>query len=421
MIADTFVTIRRHLKAALLVAVLAALLAGLAGLVLARDVYTSSATIQLKLVGESQPDKEDSNKATELLATAQALITSPLVLAPAGEMLDPPLTGIQMAQQVRFALPSNSLLMVLSSGGKSAERTAQVVEAISTSFEQRLSETPIASADGRLTLQWQSAETKTELAEPAAGPLRTLLSSLLAGVLMGVAYLVARVLLDQRARTPHRIASVTDVSVVAVTGSSPSPATITTLARNLDFVLAPSLGHRVLAIANTGTRTTSAAVVQGLAEELRRQGSTTTVIDADLRARPLGGGDQGLSLHLSQETLPETQSLELLAGPIPPNPVELLSRPGFSRIIDFHRKTQDWTLVNCPPVLPVSDTTIIARHFDGVLLLVDAEHDTKAQLAQALVTLEAGHAEVAGIILVTEHPSRPRTPYESGATVHITS
>lgn len=422
MVADTLVTIRRHLKAALLVAVLAGLLAAAAGLALSSDVYNSSVTIQMKLVGEVQRNQEDSNSATELLATAQSLIASPLVLVPAGDELDPPVTGIDLARQVHFTLPTRSLLMTLSVEGRSPEETAPVVESISESFQKRLSETPIESADGRLKLQWQAADTTTELAEPAAGPLRTLLSAILAGILMGVAYLLARVLLDQKARTAHRIASVTDVSVVAVIGSSPSSEAIAQLARNLDFVIAPSLGHRVLAVADTGTHTTSVAVVQSLAEELRRQGSTTAVIDADLRARPLGGEEQqGLSLHLSQETLPETQSTQLTAGPVPPNPAELLSRPAFAQIIQSYRATQDWTLVNCPPVLPVSDTAIISRHFDGLLLLVDAVHDTKAQLAEAMATLEVGHAKVAGLVLVTEHPAHPRTPYESGATVHVFS
>ncbi|MDO5735023.1 MAG: hypothetical protein Q4P15_00950 [Propionibacteriaceae bacterium] len=421
MVADTVITMFRHLKAALLVAILAGLLAGAFGFVQARDVYNSSVTIQLKLVGEAQPEKKDSDSAVELLATAQSLINSPLVLVPAGEKLDPPVTGIELARQVRFSLPTNSMLMILSVQGRSEEETAEVVEAISASFQQRLAEAPIQSADGRLELQWYSAETRTELAEAAAGPLRTILSAVLAGILMGIAYLLARVLLDQKARTPHRIASVTDVSVVAVTGSSPSHETIAQLARNLDFVIAPSLGRRVLAVADTGTHTTSAAVITQLAEELRRQGNTTAVIDSDLRARPLGARDQGLSAHLSHESLPETQPAELLAGPVPPNPVELLSRPVFAHIIDSYRATHDWTLVNCPPVLPVSDTAVISRHFDGLLLLVDAEHDTKAQLAEALATLEAGHAKVAGLVLVTEHPPRPTTPYAAGATVHVSS
>lgn len=421
MIADTLVSMRHHLKVALLVAVLAALLAGVAGLVLSRDVYDSSLTIQMKLVGEVQPSGEDSNNATELLATAQSLIASPVVLGPAGEKLDPPVSRTDLTRRVVFSLPSRSLLMILSTEGRTPEKTAETVEAIGESFKARVSETPIVSADGRLKLEWQSAETRTELAEPAPGPARTALAALMAGFLMGVAYLLARVLLDQKMRTTHRIASVTDISVVAMVESSPSPEAIAKLAQNLNFIVSPSLGHRVLGIADTSANPTSATVIEGLAEQLRRKGSATAVLDADLRARPLGDGEEGLSLYLSEERLPAAQSPQLLAGPMPPNPVELLCRPGFARIIESYRATQDWTLVNCPPVLPVSDTAIIARHFDALLLLVDAKHDTKSQLAEALATLQTGQAKVAGLILVNARVSPPKTPYESGAAGYISS
>lgn len=421
MIADILITVRRHLKVALLVAVIAGLLAGVAGLVLARDVYQSSVTIQLKLVGEAQSSKTEYNQATELLATAQTLMTSPLVLGPAAEKLEPRVTQTDLARRVRFSLPSSSLLMILTSRGRSPEKTSETVEAISESFQEQLRKTPISSPDGRLKLEFSSSETRTELDEPAAGLLRTLASAILAGILMGVAYLLARVLLDNKVRTPHRIASVTDFSVVAITPSLPSSEAIAQLAGNLGFVLSPSLGHRVLAVADTGLHTTSAEVVQSLAEHLRGLGSSTAMVDADLRARSLGKEEQGLSLHLSHGTVPDQSSSQLLAGPLAPNPVELLSRRGFAQIIASYRESHDWTLVNCPPVLPVSDTAIISRHFDGLLLLVDAEHDTKNQLAEALAMLEAAQANVVGLVLVNASPSAPRSPYESGAAGHVST
>ena len=51
----------------------------------------------------------------------------------------------------------------------------------------------------------------------------------------------------------------------------------------------------------------------------------------------------------------------LLAGPIPPNPTELVARKSLDQIIDILKETYDYILVDTAPVGLVTDTLQISR------------------------------------------------------------
>ena len=50
----------------------------------------------------------------------------------------------------------------------------------------------------------------------------------------------------------------------------------------------------------------------------------------------------------------------LMAGPIPPNPAELVSRPALEQVLNLLRENYDYVLVDTAPVGLVTDTLQIA-------------------------------------------------------------
>jgi Mrp family chromosome partitioning ATPase len=59
----------------------------------------------------------------------------------------------------------------------------------------------------------------------------------------------------------------------------------------------------------------------------------------------------------------------------------------------------DYTLIDCAPLLPVTDSAILARLTDGALVVVNAQATTRPQLSAALEAIEAAQGTTLGVVL----------------------
>ena len=87
------------------------------------------------------------------------------------------------------------------------------------------------------------------------------------------------------------------------------------------------------------------------------------------------------------------------AGPIPPNPSELLSTQAMTDFLSAVAAEYDIVLVDTPPILPVTDSAIVAGKADGVLLVYQAGKVGRLVLKRAKTHLESARAEVWGVVL----------------------
>jgi Mrp family chromosome partitioning ATPase/uncharacterized protein involved in exopolysaccharide biosynthesis len=87
------------------------------------------------------------------------------------------------------------------------------------------------------------------------------------------------------------------------------------------------------------------------------------------------------------------------SGPIPPNPSELLSSPALAAFLRDVREHYDIVLIDTPPVLPVTDSAIVAGQADGVILVYQAGKVGRLVLKRAKVHLESARAQVWGVVL----------------------
>ena len=150
-----------------------------------------------------------------------------------------------------------------------------------------------------------------------------------------------------------------------------------------------------------------------LARNFAQLGKRVLLIEADLRnpslARQLGmkGDHVGLSNLLAgactlSEATSETDEERLsvvLAGPLPPNPAELLSGSKLVSMLTVAVEYFDQIVIDGPPVLGLADAPILSNVADGTLLMVDAGR-TKTSAAQAaLKRLLSARARVVGALL----------------------
>lgn len=87
------------------------------------------------------------------------------------------------------------------------------------------------------------------------------------------------------------------------------------------------------------------------------------------------------------------------SGPLPPNPVELLSSKTMDILMQELRKDYDIIILDAPPLLSVSDAQILSNKCDGTLLVVNMDIVQKADVLKAKATLASSKAKILGVVL----------------------
>jgi len=142
-------------------------------------------------------------------------------------------------------------------------------------------------------------------------------------------------------------------------------------------------------------------VAANLACSLAAGRQNVLLIEGDLRrpslGQTLGLGDlPGLSqlLQTQPEYASNIYSLEatglcvLLAGNIHANPFEFMAAGKLSLLVEALSQQFDWIVVDCPPLLPLADTSLWVRLAEAVILVARPGVTTKRQLQRTLEAIE---------------------------------
>lgn len=168
---------------------------------------------------------------------------------------------------------------------------------------------------------------------------------------------------------------------------------------------------KVFAVASPTLGDGKSTTVANLAVALSHADKRVLAISADLRRPSLHGffdveNELGLSdvlsgdVRIEEVTQPVSPSLWLITSGRPPaRPAELLQSLQMSDLLAQQRDRFDYVLVDCPPILGLSDTLSIAPFVDAVLLVARAENTTRGAIIHAVDQLGQAGAIVRGGIL----------------------
>lgn len=104
----------------------------------------------------------------------------------------------------------------------------------------------------------------------------------------------------------------------------------------------------------------------------------------------------------------------IFAGTTSPNPSELISGPLFSQLIAYARERYEYVIVDTPPINPVIDGTLIAKHCDGAILVVESGVTERIQAIRAKRQLEYADVKVLGAVLNKVGTKKSRYGYGYG-------
>ena len=163
-----------------------------------------------------------------------------------------------------------------------------------------------------------------------------------------------------------------------------------------------------------GKSTTTANLAIAFAQ-LRKK---TLLVDADLR-KPVQHNvfdlprGPGLSEFLIGDVQSATEIIHptkidnlsiMTAGGLPPNPSELLGSQRMSALVDQLEHEWDMVLFDSPPIVAVTDASMISGEIDAIAMVVKAGQTDRAAVDRALDTIKNVKAPLIGAILNGANP-----------------
>jgi polysaccharide biosynthesis transport protein len=96
----------------------------------------------------------------------------------------------------------------------------------------------------------------------------------------------------------------------------------------------------------------------------------------------------------------EIENLYFLgAGSVPPNPTELLNSPKMAEVVADLRDHYEYVVIDSAPVLPVSDSMVLSKLTDGVVVVANGSATPRQQVKNACARLEYARAKILGLVL----------------------
>ncbi|WP_395330807.1 polysaccharide biosynthesis tyrosine autokinase [Novosphingobium sp. BL-8H] len=183
------------------------------------------------------------------------------------------------------------------------------------------------------------------------------------------------------------------------------------LVTNLRYSTASGLPH-VLLVTSSRESEGKSTTARAVANDIALLGKRVLLVDADLR-RP--------TLHRLMTNQKATGLTDVLTGqkafdeavhgsgmetlsymsalPVPPDPALILAGEGLATFVEQARQRFDTVVIDCPPLLGLSDAALLANHADGVLFVIDASEFHRGAVKSALRRLALIKANVLGVVL----------------------
>ena len=173
----------------------------------------------------------------------------------------------------------------------------------------------------------------------------------------------------------------------------------------------PGAPPKVIMIASTRPAEGKSSVAGLTAITFGLNGSKVLLIDADLRRPAIHlrfrtGKGLGLSSVLSGkatleeavEPWPDLPNVHLLtSGPVPPLPSELLSSQQMEDLLTRARAEYDFVFLDTPPVLAVTDASVLGRLADAAILIIRYNAAQKQVVRRCIDLLERSGTHLLGV------------------------
>jgi len=175
---------------------------------------------------------------------------------------------------------------------------------------------------------------------------------------------------------------------------------------------AAATGAKVIQISSPIPEDGKSTLAGNLAISIAQTGKSVVLLDADLRrpqtsssftAAHLPGLTELIDGGCGPEDVIHPTVIENLfvvpSGPIPANPAEALSMPQFVEFLDWLRQRYDYVIVDTPPLMVVTDPSIVAANVDGIVLTFRVRRGCRPQAKESAAILRSIGKPVFGCVV----------------------
>lgn len=406
-----------------------------------QPVYRASATI---LVNQSQnpgvASYQDILGSQQLTKTYAQLATSDVNLLRALEQLQ--LHGMTL-EKLDAKVSANAMrdtqLIQIHAEDTDPERAALIANTVAQLFPDSIEQAQLAGASPAPGAQLDTVFVAKQARVPVAPVRPSLATNVALGIMLGLVVAAAAIAVldyhddgingrDELAalKLPF-LGQVVQVerpggadddwvpSLITAQGELPGEAALAESYRQVQAALSFALGAtdaKVLLVTSStpgeGKTTTSVNLALSLSQSARR----VLLIDADLRKPDVHryfGIEPGAGLSTSfladRASLPSFvkyigDTLWILtAGPVPPNPAELLASPKAEAIIAAIKKPFDIVIIDCPPVLGLADSSLLMNAVDGVILVARKGKTRRKHLLESVEAVQRSSKPLIGVVV----------------------
>lgn len=150
-----------------------------------------------------------------------------------------------------------------------------------------------------------------------------------------------------------------------------------------------------------------------LAAEMGNAGKKVLLLDADIRKSTyirryaVNRNIQGLSQYLSGQVdrqwityQTNFENLDMIfAGPLAPNPSELLGDQSFGELLEEKKEEYDYIFIDTPPMGTMIDAAVVAEKCDGAILVIESDLVSYKVAQRAKEQLERSGCKILGAVL----------------------
>lgn len=201
-------------------------------------------------------------------------------------------------------------------------------------------------------------------------------------------------------------------TIVSNNPKSPISEAFRTMRTNIHFTNIDK-DMKTIAVTSSTVSEGKSTIVSNLAISLVQEDKKVLLVDCDLRKPRVHkmfniSNVKGLTSILMGANTLETSVYDssdvkglsiITAGPIPPNPSELLSSNRMIEFLEVVKDKYDVIILDTPPVGLVTDAAILSTSIDGILLVVNAGKTERGQVEYAKELLDKVNANILGAVL----------------------
>jgi capsular exopolysaccharide synthesis family protein len=404
---------------------------------------TSKVFVSTQTAGTTAELVQGSSFTVQRVKTYSDLVLTPIVLQPVTQELGIDLSEAALARSISASAPLDTSIIEITVTNVDAALASDIANSTASSLAKVVESIEVSGAADAVSPVKLTLVQRAIISEKPVSPnvpLNIILGFLI-GLAMGIGVAVLRDTLDTRIRGADDVEAITDLPllggisfdpkaklrplIVHADPQSPRAEAFRALRTNLQFLDADR-DKRGFVVTSTVPSEGKSTTTANLAIALADTGKNVLIVEADLRNPKITEyldieGAAGLTdVLIGRAELQDViqkwgkdKLYVLPAGQIPPNPSELLGSVAMHNVVTRLEEAFDVVLYDCPPLLPVTDASILAKRVGGVILIVAAGRAQKSHLSSVISGLENVGAHISGLVL-TMIPTKGPNAYGYG-------